>query len=94
MYILSEEQISELYSPPTINEDSRDIVFTLTDKEEKQLRHRESDLLQIYYILFLGYFKEKAVQLKPNIKELKPDFDYVRAQPKNSILHLRVHCRQ
>ncbi|WP_028876910.1 Tn3 family transposase [Teredinibacter turnerae] len=78
MYILSEEQISELYSPPTINEDSRDIVFTLTDKEEKQLRHRESDLLQIYYILFLGYFKEKAVQLKPNIKELKPDFDYVR----------------
>ncbi|MFL0799464.1 MAG: Tn3 family transposase [Agarilytica sp.] len=78
VYILSEEQISELYCPPNVDEANRDVVFTLNDKEEAQLRHRETDLLQIYYILFLGYFKEKPVQLKPDLKAIKNDFEYVR----------------
>lgn len=80
MYILSEDEINELYSIPVIAEQDRHSTFLLSDKEEEQRFPKDSDLTQIYYILLLGYFKEKPVRLDPNPQQIREDFEFVRKQ--------------
>ncbi len=78
MYILSNEEVNELYSVPRISEEDRDVVFSLNDKELEQLLVKESDHLQLYYILLLSYFKEKPVRLDLDIDAKNADFEHVK----------------
>lgn len=78
MHILSNEQQAELYGPPSVTEEERELSFSLNDNEKSKLLDRESELIKIYYILYLGYFKQKAVQLRPELHTIKNDFEYIR----------------
>lgn len=78
MFILSDEEINELYSVPVIDEQDRDSAFSLNDMEEAQRLSKDSDVIQIYYILLLGYFKLNPVRLDLELKPKNPDFEYVR----------------
>lgn len=78
MYILSDEEINELYSVPLIDGHDRDSVFSLNDREDAQRLSRESDTIQIYYILLLSYFKFSRVRLDLELSPRNPDFEYVK----------------
>ncbi|MGH1472500.1 MAG: Tn3 family transposase [Cellvibrionaceae bacterium] len=80
MYILSEEQIGDLFAVPIVAEQDRPLTFSLNEKEEGQLLARESKTLQIYYILLLGYFKEKPVRLDLDQDTKNDDFEYVKGR--------------
>ena len=78
MYILSEDEIDELYSVPSIAEQDRNTTFSLSDQEEQQRLAKDSDLIQIYYVLLLGYFRENPVRLDPDPRQISADFEFIR----------------
>ncbi len=69
--ILTEEEIADYHASPMINSESQEYEFSLDDKEQSFIKKRESEDIQIYYRLLLGYFR---------LKPIKIQFDPIRSE--------------
>lgn len=75
--ILTEAEISELFSPPVLNLNDQRFFFTLNDtelRESKKIRERNHRCM---FVVLLGYFKVKPVMLSPGYHQVKQDLKYV-----------------
>ena len=59
IYILSEEEVKQLYDLPQFSCDEREIFFELNVKERRGLKNLEGSAAKIHFILQCGYFKAK-----------------------------------
>ena len=75
--IITESEMSELYSVPLMSDDDRQHFFSLNDTELKVFNSRESVQIKAYFILLLGYFKYKRIILDFALKDVKNDLDYI-----------------
>ena len=75
--IITESEMSELYSIPLMSDDDRQHFFSLNDTELKVFNSRESVQIKTYFILLLGYFKYKPIILDFTLKDVKADLDYI-----------------
>jgi hypothetical protein len=76
-YILSQSEISELYCLPRLNNIQREQSFSLADEELKAANQLSSLSSKAYFILLLGYFREKPVIAQFRFREVKDDLRYV-----------------
>jgi len=78
--ILSEAEISDLYSLPQFTLEERIIYFSL-NKQEKLLIQKIPDLpSKVHAILQLGYFKAKGRLFSFKYHDVLPDIDYILTQ--------------
>jgi TnpA family transposase len=78
--ILSEAEISDLYSLPKLTLEEREVFFSL-NKKEKQFIQKIPDLSsKVHAILQLGYFKTKGRLFSFKYEDILPDLDYVLTQ--------------
>lgn len=96
MFILSEDQISALYSAPNIEDEFREEVFFLNDLERSQILPRESPSLQIYYILLLGYFKIHPIRLDVDQQFNLKDYEFIKSKyfPNEAISPIKLTANQ
>ena len=76
-YILSQSEINELYCLPRLNNIQREQSFSLADEELKAANQLSSLSSKAYFILLLGYFREKPVIGQFRFREVKDDLRYV-----------------
>ena len=67
-YILSQSEISGQYCLPRLNNIQREQSFSLTDEEIKAVNQQSSLSSKVYFILLLGYFREKPVPTKNPVR--------------------------
>lgn len=75
--ILTETEITELFSPPPLNLNDQRFFFTLNDAElaeSKKIRDRNQRCM---FVVLLGYFKVKPVMLNPGYHQVKQDLKHV-----------------
>jgi len=75
--ILSEEEIAEYPAPPVISIENQEYEFSLDDNEGSYIKKRESDDMQIYYRLLLGYFRLKPIKIDFNAHRSALDLNYI-----------------
>ncbi len=76
-YILSQSEINELYCLPRLNNIQREQCFSLTDEELSAVNQQSLLGSKIYFILLLGYFREKPIIAQFRFGEVKEDLKYV-----------------
>lgn len=76
--ILTDSEVSELYSTPQFNEEQRNHYFHLDEHESGFISDRNDPLTNAYLILFLGYFRYKPLVLSPKLDEYRADLNFVR----------------
>jgi TnpA family transposase len=76
-YILSQSEINELYCLPRLNNVQREQCFSLTDEELSAVNQQFLLGSKLYFILLLGYFREKPVIAQFHFGEVKEDLKYV-----------------
>jgi histone H3/H4 len=77
MKILTEEEIAEYHTSPSISTESQDYEFSLDDKELSFIKKRESEDIQIYYRLLLGYFRLKPIKIQFDPTRSEPDLKHI-----------------
>ena len=76
-HILSESEINELYCLPRLNNIQREQSFSLADEELKAVNQQSSLSSKVYFILLLGYFREKPFIAQFRFRDVKDDLKYV-----------------
>ncbi len=76
-YILSQSEISELYCLPRLNNIQREQSFSLADEELRAVSQQSSLSSKVYFILLLGYFREKPVIGQFCFRDVKDDLKHV-----------------
>ena len=76
-HILSQSEVSELYSLPRLNNIQREQSFSLADEELKAVNQRSSLSSKVYFILLLGYFREKPLIAQFRFRDVRDDSKYV-----------------
>lgn len=77
MKILTEEEIADYHASPAISTESQDYEFSLDDKERSFIKKRESEDIQIYYRLLLGYFRIKPIKIQFDPIRSESDLKYI-----------------
>ena len=75
--ILTDSEISELYSVPAMAESERQYFFSLNDSKLAIFESRDSVIMKVYYVLLLGYFKYKPMIWDFTQSQVKDDLDYI-----------------
>ena len=75
-YILSQSEISELYCLPRLNNIQREQSFSLADEELRAVNKQSLLSSKVYFILLLGYFREKPVIGQFRFRDVKDDLKY------------------
>jgi hypothetical protein len=75
--ILSESEINELYCLPRFNNIQREQSFSLPDEELKAVNQQSSLSSKAYFILLLGYFREKPLIAQFRFRDVQDDLKYV-----------------
>ena len=78
--ILSEAEISDLYSLPKFTLEERVVFFSLNKKERQFIQKIPDISSKVHAILQLGYFKAKGCLFSFNYKDILLDLDYVLTQ--------------
>lgn len=78
MYILSDSEISSLYTPPKLEDDERQELFFLNDQEIDQINPKDSVYIKAFYILLLGYFKVNPTKIDVDIEATIEDLTYIQ----------------
>ena len=76
-HILSQSEISEQYCLPRLNNIQREQAFSLTDGEIKAVNQQLALSSKVYFILLLGYFREKPLIAQFHFRDVKDDLKYV-----------------
>ncbi|PIR10203.1 MAG: transposase, partial [Gammaproteobacteria bacterium CG11_big_fil_rev_8_21_14_0_20_46_22] len=76
--LLTDSEISDLYSIPIFNDDNeRDHFFTLGDAEHKLLKKYTSVKSKVYLIMQIGYFKAIQQFYKFSLDDVKDDVNFI-----------------
>jgi hypothetical protein len=75
--LLSDREITDLYSRPDFNQHERALYFTLNEDEAVALNHYSNIKTRLFFILQLGYFKAKQQFFKFDLVEVKSDVNYI-----------------
>jgi Tn3 transposase DDE domain/Domain of unknown function (DUF4158) len=75
--ILTETEITELFSPPILNSNDQRFFFTLNDIELAESKKIRDRCQRCMFVVLLGYFKVKPVMLNPGYHQIKQDIKYV-----------------
>jgi hypothetical protein len=75
--LLSELEISDLYSQPELNHDERKLYFTLNAHELSVLNRYSNTRTCVYFILQLGYFKAKQQFFDLKFENVLADIQYI-----------------
>lgn len=75
--LLSEIEITDLYSRPDFNQHEKELYFTLNEREHLILNQYSSIKTRIYFILQLGYFKAKQQFFKFDLADVETDVAYI-----------------
>jgi len=76
--ILLNSEITELYSPPKLSIEQQRVLFALNDNEMQVFQSMTDRHLKVYFVLLLGYFKNKPVMLDVRFSQVRNDFYFVR----------------
>ena len=76
--ILDPEEITDLYGLPKFNMEQRQIFFDLTLEEWMIAQKYRTRVLQVYFILQLGYFKAKQQFYIFELSDVHSDSEYVK----------------
>lgn len=71
--ILTNAELTNLYSPPLFSIEEQRLYFTLNDKELTQCRSIRQRTHRCYFIALLGYFKSKPVVLNESFSSMADD---------------------
>ena len=77
LHILNDEEIEALYGRPCLTGDEQSDVFTLTQPEKDLLASFTQVLLQVYFLLQLGYFKAKQMFFTFTFDDVIEDVTYL-----------------
>jgi TnpA family transposase len=80
IYLLSNEEIEELYAVPILNELDRMECFALSDSEQAVLRTLIHTHSRVHFILQLGYFKAKRKLFDFTFQSVSADLNYVMSR--------------
>jgi len=75
--ILSDDEISEIYSRPQFTDEEQKRYFDLSSAEQELLSFLRSVRSKISFILQLGYFKAKHLFFTFDFHEVKRDVEYI-----------------
>ena len=91
-YILSQSEVSELYCLPRLNHIQREQSFSLADEALKTVNQQSSLGSKVYFILLLGYFREKPLIAQFRFRYVRDDSKYVvnRYYPGQKLLSIAV----
>ena len=75
--ILPPKEIAELFGLPNFSAEERSFYFTLDPDEQKIMLSLGSKLSRIFFVLQLGYFKEKQNFFNLDLPTIRADFLFV-----------------
>jgi hypothetical protein len=75
--LLSETEITSLYTRPEFNYDEQQLYFTLNEHEFAILNRYSNTRTKVYFILQLGYFKAKQKFFKFRFEDARTDVKYI-----------------
>ena len=82
IYILSEEEVKQLYDLPQFSCDEREIFFELNVTERGGLKNLKGTAAKIHFILQCGYFKAKQRIFEYSYSAVKDDVAYINERYK------------
>jgi len=77
IYILSDEEIKQIYDLPKFSHDEREIFFELDVRGIRALNNLRGASVKIHFILQCGYFKAKQRIFEFNYSAVKDDVAYI-----------------
>lgn len=77
LQILSDAQYAALYGKPNFTPEEQEYYFTLNDLEKSYFDSRDSPIVQVYFVLILGYTKYIGVAHEIDWKASQSDIDYI-----------------
>jgi len=75
--ILEPDEIYDLYSIPSFDEDQQTVFFDLNEAEQQKMRSYRAPLSRLYFILQLGYFKAQQQFYAFDLHEVPADRDHL-----------------
>ncbi|HEM6972624.1 TPA: DUF4158 domain-containing protein, partial [Legionella pneumophila] len=78
--ILSQEEISQLYDLPKIDEEDRSLFFEITAEDEVYLSKQSIVNNKINYLLQVGYFRATRNFYKFTFQQVKDDTQFIIKQ--------------
>ena len=95
IHILTSSEVTELYSLPNFSKAEREDYFSLDKESQKIVNSLRQPETRLYFILLLGYFRYRPIVSNVLFSNVKPDYDYVKANHlgKKSINNLDIPPR-
>ena len=75
--ILTECEVSELYSAPIFSAEDRSFFFDLDDNEQRACDSHQTYFSKLYFILLLGYFRRKPIVLDELPQQYRSDLAFI-----------------
>jgi TnpA family transposase len=75
--ILNESDVTELYGLPSFNQSDQEFYFALNAREHEVFASRDTVHSKMYFVLLLGYFKNKPISVDFNFTEVRKDLEYI-----------------
>ena len=77
LYILSSDEINELFGIPYFNQEERELYFSLTSIEHRLMIKYETISHRVHFILLLGYCKAQNNLFILNQNTPRTDIEYI-----------------
>jgi TnpA family transposase len=74
--LLSDTEITDLYSMPDFNQDEKELYLTLNERECVIINNYSTIKTRVFFILQLGYFKAKQQFFKFDLADVQSDVEY------------------
>ncbi len=85
--ILSEAEQEVFYGNPQLTNNDQRYFFALNDKERKVANQFRARRQRCMFVVLLGYFKAKPVELQPRYFQLKDNLKYVSENTLPCVVH-------
>lgn len=93
--LLTDAEVSDLYSIPIFSDDNeRDHFFTLDDAEHKLLKKYTSIKSKVYLIIQIGYFKAIQQFYKFSLDDVKDDVNFIHELTLFQTVRVRQKCEK
>ena len=75
--ILSTSEITEIYSVPRFTINQKKHFFSLNANEEGAMKRLRTIHNRVFFVLLLGYFKAKPINVEFKLTEVQSDIDFI-----------------
>jgi hypothetical protein len=76
--MLSQSEITELYTLPNFNHSDREEYFSLDSDTKKIINKSRLIEARIYFIILLGYFRSRPIIFNFSFADVEADYDYIK----------------